>query len=109
MSKKINFVSPTEIKFFWRNDIKTEGNFYWGHIPESNPIDSNILCWIYDINGDKNYREVEFKISNPNLLQFFSDSDNEKIFKVKDKGSVELILYPKYNPELKYIFSIDLN
>ena len=107
--KKINFVSPTEIKFFWRNDITTEGNSYWGHIPESNPIDSNILCWIYDINGDKNYREVEFKISNPNLLQFSGDSYNEKIFKVKDKGSVELILYPKYNPELKYAFSIDLN
>ena len=107
--KKINFVSPTEIKFFWRNDITTEGNSYWGHIPESNPIDSNILCWINDINGDENYREVEFKISNPNLLQFSKDFDNKKIFKVKDKGSVELILYPKYNPELKYAFSIDLN
>ena len=42
-------------------------------------------------------------------MQFSRDSYNEKIFKVKDKGSVELILYPKYNPELKYVFSIDLN
>ena len=100
---------PTEIKFYWRNDITTERNCYHGEIPESNPIDSNIICWIHDINGDKNYREVDFKISNPNLLQFSKDFDNKKIFKVKDKGRVELILYPKYNPELKYAFSFDLN
>ena len=41
VKKKINFVSPTEIKLFWRNDITTEGESYSGHIPESNPIDSN--------------------------------------------------------------------
>ena len=108
--KKINFVSPTEIVFYWKNNQTTEGNYYWSYIPKSNPIDSEIICWIHDINGDKEYREVDYKISNTNLLQYSNESYfNNKIFKVKGKGCVDLILFPKYNPELKYKFSFDLN
>ncbi len=105
--KIISFNSPTNIKFFWKNNVTTEGEYYWSYLPSKNPIGSIIKCDI-KINGDKNYRDVIFEVSDKNLLGLPEQIEEYNDLHVLKEGDVDLIIYPKYNPELKYTFSLHL-
>ena len=107
-NKKINFTAPTKIKFFWKNNVTSEDEYYWSFIPENNPVGSILDCHISEINGDKNYRDLIFEVSDNNLLSLPENIEEYNLLKVLKEGNIKLIIYPKYNPELKYIFPIHL-
>ena len=107
-NKKINFTAPTKIKFFWKNNVTSEDEYYWSFIPENNPVGSILDCHISEINGDKNYRDLIFEVSDNNLLSLPENIEEYNLLKVLKEGDIKLIIYPKYNPELKYIFPIHL-
>ena len=94
--KIINFIAPTNIEFYWRNNETTEDAYYYSNIPKLNPIGSIIECNISEINGDKNL------LGLPDQIEEYSN------LTVLKEGYVTLIIYPKYNPELKYTFSFHL-
>ena len=106
--KIINFIAPTNIEFYWRNNETTEDAYYYSNIPKLNPIGSIIECNISEINGDKNYRDVIFEVSDKNLLGLPDQIEEYSNLTVLKEGYVTLIIYPKYNPELKYTFSFHL-
>lgn len=76
----------------------------------NNPIDSPIFCYIEGVNGDSNYNEIIFEVSDPTLLKLPKKIENGPYneLKVLGSGMVELTIYPRYNPSLKKYLKINL-
>ena len=52
--------------------------------------------------------DLIFEVSDNNLLSLPENIEEYNLLKVLKEGNIKLIIYPKYNPELKYIFPIHL-
>ena len=98
----ITIVPPTSMSLYWRNSESSDSSYY-SYIPTENPIGSNILCWVYDINGDSGYQDVMFESSDNSVIEAptTSVSSGTVKFKVKKAGIVTISVYPKYNPAIK--------
>ena len=107
-NKKININPPTTFNLWWSTLDKPDN--YSSAVPDYNPIDSTILVWVEGVNGDKGYKEIIFEVDNPSLLKLPEKIENEpnNQLKVLGAGSVQLTIYPKYNPNLKQYANIEL-
>ena len=103
----ITIVPPTSMSLYWRNSESSDSHYY-SYIPTENPIGSNILCWVYDINGDSGYQDVMFESSDNSVIEAptTSVSSGTVKFKVKKAGIVTISVYPKYNPAIKKSYTI---
>lgn len=103
----ITIVPPTSMSLYWRNSESSDSSYY-SYIPTENPIGSNILCWVYDINGDSGYQDVMFESSDNSVIEAptTSVSSGTVKFKVKKAGIVTISVYPKYNPAIKKSYTI---
>ena len=105
--KKIQFYPPTSFKLWYKKENE-KGNFSC-EPPYNNPVGSIILVWVDEVNGDKDYNEMIFEVSNPALLKLPSRIINDvNALKVIGAGNVRVTCYPKYNPSLKKSFSLTL-
>ena len=107
-NKKIQFIPPTKFNLWWKKGGE-EGN-YSSAVPRNNPIDSSIFCYVEGVNGDSNYNEIIFEVSDPSLLKLPKKIENGPYneLKVLGSGMVELTIYPRYNPSLKKSVKINL-
>ena len=107
-NKKININPPTIFNLWWTTLDKPDS--YSSAIPDYNPIGSTILVWVEGVNGDKGYDEIIFEVDYPSLLKLPEKIINEpnNHLKVLGAGSVQLTIYPKYNPDLKQYANINL-
>ena len=100
-NKIINFKAPTRYKLWWKNSNSEESN-YSSAIPDYNKINSFILCWIDDVNGDDDYREMVIEVSDSNLVEIpkrveISPYNQLKLIGI---GEVTIKIYPRYNPKI---------
>ena len=99
--KSIRFRAPTSYKVWWG----IYRNSYSNHFPRKMKINSTLYCWISDINGDYEYNEIVLELSNNNLVEIEDRNDNKDL-KLIGVGKTEIIIYPKYNPNLKKTFTL---
>ena len=62
------------------------------------------------MDGDEDYNEIIFEVSDPKLLKLplkITNTQNNKL-KVIGKGKVAVTFYPKYNPSFKKTFEVEL-
>ena len=105
--KKIQFIPPTSFNLWYKKD--EESNYAYSP-PKDNPIGSIIDVWVEGVNGDKDYSEIIFKVSEATLLKLPSRIINapKNKLKVIGAGEVELTCFAKYNPSLKKKFNLTL-
>ena len=108
-NKTINFNAPTNFVLWWRNNNSQDSN-YSSRVPDSNKINSIIFCWIDDVNGDDDYKEIVIEVSDNNLLEIPKKIEISPYNQLKliGTGEVEIKVYPKYNPNLKRTFRINI-
>lgn len=80
----ITIVPPTSMSLYWRNSESSD-SYYYSYIPTENPIGSNILCWVYDINGDSGYQDVMFESSDNSVIEALTTSVSSGTVKFKVK------------------------
>lgn len=80
----ITIVPPTSMSLYWRNSESSD-SYYYSYIPTENPIGSNILCWVYDINGDSGYQDVMFESSDNSVIEAPTTSVSSGTVKFKVK------------------------
>ena len=96
------------MKLYWRNNQTAEDEYYSSRVPNNNPIGSIICCWNSDINGDNGYQDLIYEISDTNILEYPNQIGRYTDLKVLKKGEVQVIIYAKYNSNLKYTFNISV-
>jgi hypothetical protein len=106
--KKINFKAPSSMELYWRNDQTAKDEYYSGAVPDNNPVGSIICCWNSDINGDSDYRDLVFEISDTNILEYPSEIGRYTNLKVLKEGEVKVTIYAKYNTDLRKTFNISV-
>ena len=105
--KKIQFTPPTEFSLWFK---KEDEKGFSSEPPFDLPIGSVFIVWVKGVNGDEDYNEIIFEVSDPKLLKLPSkivNTQNNKL-KVIGAGEVEVTCYPKYNPSLKKTFEVEL-
>ena len=107
-NKTITINPPSTFNLWWTTLNKPDS--YSSAIPAYNPIDSTIIVWVEGVNGDEEYNEIIFEVDNPSLLKLPEKIENRpgNHLKVLGAGSVQLTIYPKYNPNLKKYANINL-
>ena len=104
--KKIQFIPPTKFNIWYKKEKEINYNYA---PPKDNPVGSIIDVWVEGVNGDKDYSEIIFEVSDTKLLKLPSKIKNEpNQLEVIGVGEVEVTCYAKYNPSLKRKFNIKL-
>ena len=105
--KKIQFTPPTKFSLWFK---RKEDKNYSDAILFCTPIGSEIIVWVEGVNGDSDYSEIIFEVSDPSLLKLPKKIGNNpnNCLKVIGSGNVEVTYYPKYNPNFKRSFRISL-
>ena len=62
---------------------------------------------IENINGDYEFKEIVLEVSNHQLVEVHDKNKYKDLF-LKGVGKVDIIIYPKYNPNLKSEFHISI-
>ena len=106
--KTITFKAPSKMKLFWRNKQTAVSEYYSSAKPDNNPIGSIICVWNTEIDGDDGYQDLVYEISDTNLLEYPSSIGRYTDLKVLNKGTVEVTIYARYNPNLKYTYNLVL-
>ena len=108
--KSIEFHAPTEYTLWWRNTNSSSSTY--SSCPSVNKINSALLLWIKGVNGDKNYQEFVVEVSDNNLVKVPKiikiDDAFDNILELIGIGDVEIIVYPKMNPNLKRFHNISI-
>ena len=107
-NKKVQITPPTKFNLWWTTLGENKG--FSCDVPEYNPIDSTIVGWAKGVNGDEDYNEIIFEVSDPSLLLLPEKVQNDvnNHLKVLGAGKVEFVAYPKYNPNLTDSYTIKL-
>ena len=105
--KKIEFIPPSIFNLWYKKE--NEGS-YSSAPPYNNPIGSIIIVWVEGVNGDEDYNEIIFEVSDPTILSLPKKIINapKNQLKVIGAGEVEVTCFPKYNPSLKKKFQLTL-
>jgi len=105
--KQAKFIAPTYYNVFWGVNNSNGYSSYNSSCPYKNKLNSTLNCWITNINGDYEYKKIVLEISNPKLVEV-NDKNEYKDLLLKGVGKVDIIIYPKYNPNLKSEFQISI-
>ena len=103
--KQAKFRAPTYYNVFWGINNTQGYSSYNSSCPYKNKLNSTLNCWITNINGDSEYNEIVLEVSNNNLVEV-NDRHEYKDLILKGVGQVDIFIYPKYNPSLKYEYCI---
>ena len=96
----ITIVPPTTMDLYWRNSA-SDDRYYWSYIKHANPVGSQLLCWIHDIDGDSDYQDVIFESSDPNVISVPKGGQSGIVkLPVLSAGITTLKVYPQYNPSI---------
>ena len=68
-----------------------------------------MICWIDQVNGDKKYRDFIIEISDDTLIKLpekkFEEYNELNLIGI---GQCKVIIYPKYNPDIKISVTINI-
>lgn len=99
----IQIKPPTTFTLWWRNSTSSS-EYYYSVFPDSNPIGSTIYCWINEVDGGSDYRDMVIESTDESVISVpateAANSPNNKL-NVLAPGITTLKIYPKYNPRLK--------
>lgn len=99
----IHIIPPTTFTLWWRNSTSSS-EYYYSRFPSSNPIGSIIYCWIDEVDGNSDYRDMVIESTDESVISVpataAANSANNKL-NVVAPGITTLKIYPKYNPSLK--------
>lgn len=90
------------------NKQTANNEYYSSAKPDNNPIGSIICVWNTEIDGDDGYQDLVYEISDTNLLEYPSSIGRYTDLKVLNKDTVEVTIYARYNPNLKYTYNLVL-
>ena len=98
--KVIYFDAPTYYTVFWGSS-DTGNNTFTNKLPNNIRKGLTLYCWVSNINGDQEYREMIIEPSDNNLIRIEDDNQVIKPLQLIGVGNAQITIYPKYNPELR--------
>lgn len=104
----IRIAPPTNMKLYWRNSTSSKAS-YSMIFPTSNPVGSQLYCWIQASDGDADYQDMVMESTNEEVAAAPEKASNNAPydhFEILAEGITKLSIYPKYNPRIKQTFML---
>lgn len=104
----IRIAPPTNMKLYWRNSTSSKAS-YSTIFPTSNPVGSQLYCWIQASDGDTDYQDMVMESTNEEVAAAPEKASNNAPydhFEILAEGITKLSIYPKYNPRIKQTFML---
>jgi len=104
----IRIAPPTNMKLYWRNSTSSKAS-YSMIFPTSNPVGSQLYCWIQASDGDTDYQDMVMESTNEEVAAAPEKASNNAPydhFEILAEGITKLSIYPKYNPRIKQTFML---
>lgn len=104
----IRIAPPTNMKLYWRNSTSSKAS-YSMIFPTSNPVGSQLYCWIQASDGDTDYQDMVMESTNEEVAAAPEKASNNAPydhFEILAEGITKLSVYPKYNPRIKQTFML---
>ena len=104
----IRIAPPTNMKLYWRNSTSSKAS-YSTIFPTSNPVGSQLYCWIQASDGDPDYQDMVMESTNEEVAAAPEKASNNTPydhFEILAEGITKLSVYPKYNPRIKQTFML---
>ncbi len=104
----IRIAPPTNMKLYWRNSMSSKAS-YSTIFPTSNPVGSQLYCWIQASDGDADYQDMVMESTNEEVAASPEKASNNAPYdhyEIIAEGITKLSVYPKYNPRIKQTFML---
>lgn len=104
----IRIAPPTNMKLYWRNSTSSKAS-YSTIFPTSNPVGSQLYCWIQASDGDTDYQDMVMESTNEEVAAAPEKASNNAPYdhyEIIAEGITKLSVYPKYNPRIKQTFML---
>lgn len=104
----IRIVPPTNMKLYWRNSTSSKAS-YSMNFPTSNPVGSQLYCWIQASDGDTDYQDMVMESTNEEVAAAPEKASNNAPYdhyEIIAEGITKLSVYPKYNSRIKQTFML---
>ena len=104
----LKIIPPTTYKLWWRSST-SDSQSYSSLFPGSNPVGSTIYCWINEVDGDENYRDMVIESSDESVVsvpETVTPNSHNNQLHVLAPGITILTIYPTYNPALKKTLTV---
>ena len=104
----IRIAPPTNMKLYWRNSTSSKAS-YSTIFPTSNPVGSQLYCWIQASDGDTDYQDMVMESTNEEVAAAPEKASNNAPYdhyEIIAEGITKLSVYPKYNSRIKQTFML---
>lgn len=104
----IRIAPPTNMKLYWRNSTSSKAS-YSMNFPTSNPVGSQLYCWIQASDGDTDYQDMVMESTNEEVAAAPEKASNNApydYYEIIAEGITKLSVYPKYNSRIKQTFML---
>ena len=104
----IRIAPPTNMKLYWRNSTSSKAS-YSMNFPMSNPVGSQLYCWIQASDGDTDYQDMVMESTNEEVAAAPEKASNNAPYdhyEIIAEGITKLSVYPKYNSRIKQTFML---
>lgn len=104
----IRIAPPTNMKLYWRNSTSAKAS-YSMNFPTSNPVGSQLYCWIQASDGDTDYQDMVMESTNEEVAAAPEKASNNAPYdhyEIIAEGITKLSVYPKYNSRIKQTFML---
>ena len=104
----IRIAPPTNMKLYWRNSTSSKAS-YSMIFPTSNPVGSQLYCWIQASDGDTDYQDMVMESTNEEVAAAPEKASNNAPYdhyEIIAEGITKLSVYPKYNSRIKQTFML---
>lgn len=104
----IRIAPPTNMKLYWRNSTSSKAS-YSMNFPTSNPVGSQLYCWIQASDGDTDYQDMVMESTNEKVAAAPEKASNNAPYdhyEIIAEGITKLSVYPKYNSRIKQTFML---
>ena len=104
----IRIAPPTNMKVYWRNSTSSKAS-YSMNFPTSNPVGSQLYCWIQASDGDTDYQDMVMESTNEEVAAAPEKASNNAPYdhyEIIAEGITKLSVYPKYNSRIKQTFML---
>ena len=104
----IRIAPPTNMKLYWRNSTSSKAS-YSMNFPTSNPVGSQLYCWIQASDGDADYQDMVMESTNEEVAAAPEKASNNAPYdhyEIIAEGITKLSVYPKYNSRIKQTFML---
>ena len=104
----IRIAPPTNMKLYWRNSTSSKAS-YSMNFPTSNPVGSQLYCWIQASDGDTDYQDMVMESTNEEVAAAPEKASNNAPYdhyEIIAEGITKLSVYPKYNSRIKQTFML---